>query len=1787
MLKRSMWSGVLAVLSRPNMKLFVLLTFAAATCACAAPFELKEGDRVLLLGDALLERENTYGLLEARMHEQFPNVKFTVRNLSWSGETPKGWSRASFDNPEKGWERLKEQIAEVKPTVAILGFGMAASLQEMTDRSGDQTLNPDPVRYGAEPMSAGRFKKELGELMDAINASTPDKQPARFILLSPIKHEDLRNVRPGTPDPAPHNALLDQYAKALEALAMERKVVFCPSAPTASPATHNGITLTESGYSSWALDVGKKLEWASTPEKWRQQSLYWPISRKNDLFFHQFRPANSTYLFGFRKHEQGKNAAEMPKFTPLIEKADAEIDKTKRMSKTELALQSGIPPFDGPWSNKDVTLPGPQPKADAADRPELELQLSQGPKYTLGKFETDNLDALSIELKKHAEAAGKKITIKADRTIKYPAFRKVMEIVGTSGFTKIIIPTDKPPTQVQALPLPNFTVADGFELTLWADTGLVGKPVGMNWDAQGRLWVACSPVYPQIEPGAHPHDKVVVLEDSDRDGKADKSTTFASNLLIAAGVAPDFGSTQTSTAGKGRASEETALEQGLLAKVDPNKVAENNLKKAAEPDPQEMFVEAFLLVRKAEEKEAAGDQPAALQMYRQAAEKFGKIKTQWPKWQPTILDFRLKRTNEAIERLTGKKEGRKNDEAAPALLQATPSTPASAPSISPVTAAYVGSSTELVRVEDTDGDGIGDQRRIVLSGFGTEDTHHTIHTLRWGPDGKLYFNQSIYIHSHMETPWGMVRLNSGGICAYDPRTERVEVFARGFINTWGHAWDQWGQSFATDGAGFEGVHWIIPGAMYRTYEGARRILPSISPGTYPKYCGLELIQSPLFPEDWQGNAITCDFRAHKITRFQINDLSQPTEPGKEPLSGYVTKELPNPVVTSDASFRPIDVKLGPDGALYIADWTNPIINHGEVDFRDPRRDHTNGRIWRLAPKGKAALKWEAVQDAQGNETLFERSISGNAWESQQATQMLHESVSRWRGFKGAPDPNESSRNALTKAGIDEDEANRRAPGPDSFFNTVLNSAEQFQLAANRFQKHRNLEGSGLDEQLRDAKDSRVRAGYARLVAEWYDYAGGLETFIKDPNPRVRVAAMRGLVQKQSFHARVNPRDLATFRNQAVTLILEAAMKVPGGAAKSTKSEDKGTNQFNQPTFSDTADPFYGYAAWLSINDLDDVFLKALSEGAWKPDTAAKQQQLAWALGAIRPEKAGKGLSDFIAKNGLPKDGSGPWIELIGQAGGIKELQLVFDGLLANTVPEQNSGPLADKKYAFTNSDANRRAAAALLAAAKRGVKPAIPPNGGTGMFIYAPNEALDDLIRVAGYWKFRVAQACMFHLSREIPASRMDAIFESFRTLANDDSAYHLTTLLSPSLAKDPYAEHRDALKFAHPGIRRRALGSLAAFRPDVALTFLRPVLEETDSKAQLALWRELFSSEPFAKAIVAKLPDLTKEQAAPALRAARELGKRGEKLVAAFTPLAGETAVADVPVNVNALVDMTKKNGNPAEGELIYRRAALTCTVCHAIGGAGGKVGPDLGTIGASAPLDYVIESTVNPAVKVKEGFHAVAVTTKDGKTLSGTIAKETDSDMVLRDMTGAEQTVEKSNIKERTNIGSLMPAGLVNTLNDREKANLFAFMAQLGKPGPFDASKSNIARTWRVYSGDLVEQVVANKADPAKGIAVYSLVDGRVTKELLEIPLAVAGSSPTIVAAAKFNTVSAVKSRLHLAGITKAWLDGAPLAIASDPNPVVDLSAGDHTLVIKLDTTAIPAHFRAEVPEARFLTE
>ncbi len=147
--------------------------------------------------------------------------------------------------------------------------------------------------------------------------------------------------------------------------------------------------------------------------------------------------------------------------------------------------------------------------------------------------------------------------------------------------------------------------------------------------------------------------------------------------------------------------------------------------------------------------------------------------------------------------------------------------------------------------------------------------------------------------------------------------------------------------FATDGAGGKGINYVLPGASYDATPGAKRILAGLNPGS-PKYCGAEILSGRHLPDDWRGNILTNDFRANNVRRFVLSDDG----------AGYAARNLPNLITTRYPAFRPIDIKMGPDGAIYIADWYNPIIQHGEVDFRDPRRDHTRGRIWRVTAKGR-------------------------------------------------------------------------------------------------------------------------------------------------------------------------------------------------------------------------------------------------------------------------------------------------------------------------------------------------------------------------------------------------------------------------------------------------------------------------------------------------------------------------------------------------------------------------------------------------------------------------------------------------------------------------------------------------------------------------------------------------------------------------------------------------------------------------------------------------------------------
>ncbi len=1428
--------------------LLVFLAVTAARAAAPAPrFELREGDRVVFLGDTLVEREQAHGWIELMLTARAADRRVTFRNLGWSADTPAGASRtglsllqAGYEPADEGWTQLQRQITDAAPTVIFVGYGLANSFDG--------------------PAGVEKFRADYLRLLDTLARLAP---AARLVLLSPVRHETLGAP---WPDPAAHNAALARLTALIGEIAAARRVPFFSlfdalAAPAVPRLTDNGIHLNSAGYRAAAFALEDFLfpavalttpatpaAPAPPPPAWRTSPAAEPLRQaivlKNEWFFHRSRPANTAYIFGFRKREQGQNAAEILKFDALVAAEEARIARLRTLDPAALAAAPVTP------------------------------------------LRTGNLN---------------------------PRFTPQ--------------------------PTPTFTVDPALEVTLWAENPLLHKPLHMNFDPAGRLWVASSEVYPQIEPGQAATDKIIILEDTTGAGRADKATVFADGLLIPTGLAPGDGGV------------------------------------------------------------------------------------------------------------------------------------------------YVGQSTELLHLSDTDGDGRADRRRIVLSGFGTEDTHHNLHTLRWGPDSRLYFNQAVYTRTHTETPHGVVRLSAGGIFRFDPRDQLLSVLFRGWINSWGHQFDLYGESFVTDGAGYRGLGWGVPGATSRTLAPARRELAGISPGTYPKFSGLEIIRSAHFPADWQGDLITADFRAHRLVRFKAADQG----------SGYVTRELPDVLRSTDSTFRPLDAKLGPDGALYLADWSNPIIQHGEVDFRDPRRDKIHGRIWRITAKGRALLPRRDFTSLE-NTALLDALLSPNTYDHDQARRVLTE--------RGA---------ARVAADLAAWTARRTEP------------RARFQA----LRVHRALDlpspAALLAEQLA-ATDPGLRAAAIRALPV-ADSLAPLTTLVADENPRVRLAAVRAL-----------------------------------GRLGTARAAELAFTVLDRPM-----DPFLDYALWLTVNELAAPWLAAVRDGSWP--VAGREAPLAFGLKAVEPALAGEVLAQLLAARPLPRDGSGPWLELIASAGAAPQQRLLFDALLADT---------------FTAAAAPRALAALNDAARLRKIFPTgdLAP---LAALLASPTPAIRSAaIPLVGAWKLPALAPALVRLVSEpatAPADRA-AAFTSLRELGGAPVVAELRRLAREAPA---------------PALRREAVVALAGTDLPRALPDFFQVLAATTAEADAtALWRALLSIRGAGPRLAAEIPraKLPAAAARAGLRPARE-GGQNQALVQALMQAAGLT-FSDVQLTLEELQNLARQavsGGDAALGERLYRRPALACVACHAIGGAGGKIGPDLTSIGASAPADYLVEALLYPNAKIKEGYHSVVLTTKDGRELSGMIARETATEVILRDAANQELSVATQNIAKRAASGSLMPAGLIDSLVPEERLDLIKFLSQLGRPGPYDAAQGGIARLWNLYLVVSRNQATGIapviRGDPAlpDWTPAYSLVSGALPRDVITAAYPTFENSRGLYAATRFESASGGNATLALTGTaTAAWLNGQPVK----PGATFAITAqpGTNVIVLQLDEQNLPAELALRSTEVTFVT-
>ncbi len=509
--------------------------------------------------------------------------------------------------------------------------------------------------------------------------------------------------------------------------------------------------------------------------------------------------------------------------------------------------------------------------------------------------------------------------------------------------------SDDPAVERRMLQLP-----DGFDIQLFASDPVVQRPVTMNFDSRGRLWVLCIPRYPQMLAGQDPADFIVILDKADKDGHASASHVFAEKLTIPTGMVPGDGG------------------------------------------------------------------------------------------------------------------------------------------------AYVGQGDSLLHFKE-DPSGKAEKPRVLLTGFGTEDMHHAINTFRWGPDGLLYFDQGLYALSSVETPHGLRRLFGGCIWQFDPRTTALEIHDRSVLpcNTWGHIFDAYGRSITSTGW-ISDINLVLPDTPLNKSNDPEYAPPvKLTRLAGERNCGLELITGRHFPAEWQNNLVSGGFESQQVYRF-----------AEEEGPDHVTvRELPPLIVSKHAKFRPVDMKMGPDGALYIADWYNLIIQHNQVDFRDPRRDHVHGRIWRITYKGRPLVE---PPDLSGSiASVLDHLKDPEQWTRDQARRVLaghdHAEVAaalgKWVANIGA-DTSESEHDLLEGLWVYQTIA---VPEP------------------------------ALLARLMHANDPRVRTAAVTVLADWHDRVPDTQSLLaaaaKDDSAQVRlyaVLAAQAVPTAAAFEAAARTRlDLPT------------------------------------------------------------------------------------------------------------------------------------------------------------------------------------------------------------------------------------------------------------------------------------------------------------------------------------------------------------------------------------------------------------------------------------------------------------------------------------------------------------------------------------------------------------------------------------------------------------------------------------------------------------------------------------
>ncbi|MBI3408497.1 MAG: HEAT repeat domain-containing protein [Planctomycetes bacterium] len=1303
--------------------------------------------------------------------------------------------------------------------------------------------------YAGKP-GLGKFKADLdGFIKRTLKQNYNGQLPPRLVLFSPIAHENLNDRN--LPDGGENNKRLELYTAAMAEVAKTNNVVFV--------------------------------------------DLFQPTK---ELYAKASRPLTFN---GVHLTEDGNKAVAEAIDRALFGKEAMPQRETERMER----IRQAVVDKNFFWHNRYRTVDGYSIYGGRADLRFVDGQTNR----VVMQRELEVLDTMSANRDKRIWAIAQGNDLKVDDSNAPPFLEVKTNKPGSLPDGKhLFLDGDEA--------IKKMKVGQGLKINLFASEKEfpdLANPVQMQFDAKGRLWVAVWPSYPHWKPGEEMNDKLIILEDTNGTGKADKMTVFADKLHC----------------------------------------------------------------------------PTGFEFYNG-----GVIVAQAP---------------------------------------------------------------DLMFLKDTTGSGKADVRQRILSGIDSADTHHTANSFVLDPGGALYFQEGVFHHTGVETPYGpAVRNHNAGVYRYEPRTHKFDTYVSfGFANPHGHVFDRWGQDIVVDGTGANPFHGaLFSGQVDFPHRHGRP--PQVYNQKTRPCAGMEILSSRHFPPENQGNLLVTNVIGFQgILQYQIKDKG----------ASFQGIEAEPIVSSTDPSFRPSDIRIGGDGAIYFVDWHNPIIGHMQHNLRDPSRDRVHGRIYRIVAEGRPLLAPKKI-DGERIDALLE---------------LLKEEEDRVR-----------YRARIELGGRDSNQVIAAVQKWLTALDPKDPGYEHHRLEGLWAHPYQNVVNEDLLRQVLRSPDFRARSAATRVLCYWRDRVNApldlLRVQINDEHPRVRLEAIRAL----SF-----------FRDEKALSVALEMLAQPD-------------DEYLRFTFNET------------LNTLERRLGSQLDR-----------------------KNIAQSLVNLVNSKKVSPDRLPALIETICRHGGPKELRVMWD----LTLDKERTTPALRRQILEWLADA----------AATRRVQPPMSGLVFIRFFVQPESDIFPEMIRLAAAWKLNDAGpmlASMAENAKLTPATRFAAI-DSLAVLDNPENR---ATLLKLAASESSMP------------VRFRAVAALARNDLNVAAKAAASALRDA---------KELDDSGPLVEAIVVRKGGPERLAAALAnakigpdaakriLRTLVLAGRNDADLVGVVSKFAGLDAAVKPPTSqeVAEIGKEVSAKGDAARGENVFRRLDLGCMKCHAISKAGGNVGPDLGPIGSSSPLDYIITSILDPNLSIKEEYLAKVIATSSGTIVTGIVVERNKNVVVLKDATGKLVRIPTADIEEESKGKSLMPEGITRILTRGEVLDLIKFVSELGKPGPYALKSQGAVHHWKrlrqvpaVLASDVPNRDVLRdqllRADPDAWDSVYALVNGRLPLEELHDPTGV--KVAYLQASIVVTKAGAVEIDWECPQHATLWVDED--AMEKKSRARIELAAGRHLLTVRV---------------------